>query len=107
MSKICDAAEQKAKELGIYLSTETTEHLSTYNDNAQVRWIANPLMEWLLQRCTNQLLANRSCAPTVQTGQTTAVINDKQPLPNPDPIPEPDPDPDPDDENPIGFSIFD
>jgi hypothetical protein len=56
-------------------SNDTLERLSHMNEDQQVGWIANPLLEYLLQSLTNQILSgsyqtsNKSVTPTKPTNK--------------------------------------
>lgn len=107
MSKICEAAEQKAKELGKILTPQIRERLSTYDDETQVRWIVNPLIEFILQKCMNQ----QTVAPSVVTvsntnTNNTTTITTIKPTPEPEPTPSPEPDPDSGNEEIVDFDFF-
>ena len=107
MSKLCEAAEQKAKELGKILTAQTRERLSVYDDDAQVRWIANPMIEWILQKCMNQTVAS-NVEPVSKNSNTNipTIINNKQPTPDPEPEPNPEPEPDSGNEEIVDFDFF-
>lgn len=71
MADICEAAEHKAQELGRYLTPATRARLSTYDEDTQVAWIANPLMEWILQGYQNKLRSAAGAQQTTTTKNTT------------------------------------
>jgi hypothetical protein len=100
MSKICEEAENRAKEMGVYLSEPVREKLSTYDDKTQVSWIVNPGMERLLQMFMSELLAARQYVPEQQVPQPvpTSSTNDTKP----DSVPDCD-----SDDDGIGFGLFD
>ena len=76
MSKICKAAEDKATELGRSMTPYTRAKLSTMDDDAQVRWIVNPFMEWMIERATNEILAG----PVVVVDKSNNKPNPAKPI---------------------------
>lgn len=107
MGDICVEAEMKAEELGVHLSRATRERLSKYDDDTQVAWIVNPLMEWLLQSFTSQLMTGCVVGSAPVSGVKNPTV---QPGPNkiPDKIPDVKPKPDePDEVEDMGFGLFD
>jgi hypothetical protein len=107
MNTICEEAELKAEELRIYLGPQTRAKLSTYDDDTQVRWIANPMMEQLLQYTLNQILAGKAyakaecltCSPTVNNNNNNSNNNNNKSLSQPEPVS--------DEDEPLGMGLFD
>jgi len=113
MSTLCQKAENLLIEKNIKLSDQKRAVLATYDDDTQVRWIVNPLIEFLLQQVTNQILAGpQKAEPTVS--QKTPPVNKKVTKPvSPKPVVQPEtpikviePVIDEEDE-PIGMGLFD
>ena len=71
MSVICEAAERKAQELGRRMSPYTREKLSTMDEESQVRWVTNPLMEWGVQYAINKILSGPTTCSTVTASNST------------------------------------
>lgn len=101
---ICEAAESKAVELGRTLNKTTRQQLSQYNDDEQVGWVANPFMEWIMQRVNNQVMA-RSAQPSKTSNNT--IINKPKVIEKPVIIEKPVEKPADDDDMEIGSSLFD
>ena len=111
MSILCQKAEDLLKEKKINLSAEKRASLASYDEETQIRWIVNPLMEWMLQRITNQILSGPQTAV-----QTPIVTKIQQKTPNKviQPITPVQPiepvkvvEPVDDDNEPFGFGLFD
>src|SRR5690348_12648939 len=105
MAKLCEAAELKAVEVGRYLTPYTREKLSAYSDEEQVAWIANPLVEWMLQRIMNDMMCGTSC-PVQVTNSAPKMDEKLDNKPKTEPKKE-DPPKDDDDDADLGFSLFD
>ena len=99
MADICEAAERKAQELGRYVSPQTRARLSTYDEETQVAWIVNPMMEWMLQRIQNEIMAGRNSQPTTTTpNPTKPLVDTKKPVNSKKPVA--------DDDDDTGFDLF-
>ena len=91
-------AEKKLKELGKTLTPHSRQVLSTYDEEDQVKWIANPMIQFLIQRTTNQCL-ERHQQPKKKPKPKS------KPKPTPDLPPSPNTDSDTD-LDPEIFNIF-
>ena len=97
MAELCEQAETLLKQKNIRLSANKRAALATYDAETQVRWIVNPLMEWILQGVTNQILAGRQVSSSqLETHSAPA------PVSKPAPVVEPV-----GDDDDIGFGLFD
>lgn len=77
-------AEKKLQELGKTLTPHSRQVLSTYDEEDQVKWIANPMIQFLIQRTTNQCLERKK----------TPISGKPKPKPTPAPPPSPNTDSD-------------
>jgi len=121
MAELCERAETLLKEKNIRLSAEKRAILATYDADTQVRWIVNPLVEWILQNFTNQLINGRLQTSVVgdPLSQTSATLSPIAPAINkPQPkvddkgtrgksVPKPEPEPPGSDDDDIGLGLFD
>ena len=59
MASLCPEPEQYLLDNpDVKLSSAGRNKLASYDPDSQMRWLTNPMMEWILQSYMNQLLSS-------------------------------------------------
>jgi hypothetical protein len=105
MSKLSTQAEEAIKKYNLKITDEDRKHLSKMNNDPdrQTKWVVNPLVQYCIERCTNELLANRGTTAVMSsTTDNKPVVDTKKPEPKPV-----DDDKNDDDDTEGTFNLFD
>jgi hypothetical protein len=105
MAALCPKAEKIIRDNNIKLRPENRQKLATYDPDTQVRWLVNPKVEFMIQKWTNDVLAQlreRRVQAGSQSKPGTQNNSGKPTNKSPSP-PQTPPQSDPDDEPIMGL----
>ncbi len=77
-------AEQKLKELGKTLTPHSRKILATYDEEEQVKWIVNPMVQAIIEQTRNQFIASLKASQKVSVPSPVTSPTPEVPKPSPD-----------------------
>lgn len=101
MATLCIEAEEYLKKHNKKLSEKARANLATRDPKAQVQWLVNPMVMFLLERTMNDIWKDLYTHKSAKPAAPPVVSKPKNPNPNT----EPEPDTDPEDEGEL-FDLF-